>query len=190
MKKKSLFLTVLVLALVLSAAVGSAWAYFTANASAQGSVPIELGGGSKMDESFASWTKTVTITYDLGEDGTNTQPVYVRFIATGPVYKDGSSALSYVAGENWVQQGDYWYYKLPLSPENMNADTMQVAIKEMPEAVYDEFLEEGDSIEVLVAYEFAPVLYDADGNPLEATDPDIWDQPLKTTQQTFTEGGD
>ena len=183
MKRKSFVLTVLVLALVLSATIGSALAYFTANASAVGSVPIELGGGTRMEEEVGSWSKTVTIRYDTG-DPNNTQPVYVRFRAFGPSYDGGDGALT-VTGEGWTQSGDWYYYSQALDPEHADASPISVQIAEMTRAQYDKFLEEGDGLDVIVVYESAPVLYNADGSPMDPRTPEIWTQKVVQTRDTF-----
>lgn len=183
MKKKNLFLTALALALVLCAAVGSAWAYFTANASAVGRVPIELGGGAQIEEEFGEWTKTVTIRYDTG-DPNNTQPVYVRFRAFGPSYEDGFGSLT-VAGEGWTQLGDWYYYGQALDPEHTDAGAISVKIDVKDRAQYDKFLDEGDGLDVVVVYESAPVLYNADGSPMDPTAEEIWSQKVVRTEDTF-----
>ena len=190
MKKKNLFLTVLALALVLSATVGSALAYFTANASAEGKVPIKLGGGTHMDEEVGEWTKHVTIRYDKGDDpdNPNTQPVYVRFRAFGPSYDNGDAALT-VTGEGWTLAEDGWYYYTQaLGPDSAPA-VIDVKIAEMTRAQYDKFLKEGDGLDVVVVYESAPVLYYSDGSPMPPTTSDIWNQKLQSTEQTFKTAG-
>lgn len=189
MKRKSFVLTVLVLALVLSATVGSALAYFTANASAGGSVPIELGGGTQMKEEVASWEKRVTISYDQGTDpeNPNTQPVFVRFRAFGPSYDTGDGALT-VTGDGWTRVGDWYYYSQALDPEHPDASLITVAIKEMSRAQYDKFLEEGDGLDVIVVYESAPALYKEDGSLMDPWAEAVWTQKVVSTESTFTPG--
>lgn len=186
MKRKSFVLTVLVLALVLSATVGSALAYFTANASAEGSVPVKVGGGTQMKEEVGSWQKVITISYDTS-DPNNTQPVYVRFRAFGPTYSNGEGALT-VTGDGWTQVGDWYYYNQALDPEHPDASLITVAIKEMSRAQYDKFLEEGDGLDVIVVYESAPALYKEDGSLMDPWAEAVWTQKVVSTRSTFTPG--
>ena len=73
MKKKTTILAALAVILTLSAASGSAWAYFTTYAQARGSYPIELGDRTTVEEDFSAWTKHVSI-----KSEPDSEPVYIR----------------------------------------------------------------------------------------------------------------
>ena len=197
MKRRNVILMVLILALVLSAGIGSAWAYFTSFAAAKGGIPLELGYRTEFEEKVEGARKDVTITYDAA-DGKNQQEVYVRVRAWSP--DETKYPLSYEYGEGWQNGGDgWWYYMTPLGPENQNAADFAVLIGGLTEADTEglEKPKDGDSLNVVVVYECAPVLYKpgADGKPVpvEATDPSIWEQKLITgdeAPEAGPEGGD
>ena len=59
---RTALLTAVAVMLVLSAVMGSAWAYFTTYARAKGGYPISLGHEEHDDEEFSNWEKTLRIT--------------------------------------------------------------------------------------------------------------------------------
>ena len=97
MKRKTLLLAVLALALVLCASIGTAVAYFTTYAPAQGGYKITQG--YEFEESFYDWTKHVAIT-----SKENSMPVYVRVRA----YASTQFDLVF-SGDSWTQSGHWWY---------------------------------------------------------------------------------
>ncbi len=181
MKRRKLVLLVLILALVLSAGIGSAWAYFTTYAAASGGVALDLGYQTVFEENVVGAQKNVTIRYDDAE-GANAQEVYVRVRAWGP--DDANFPLTYQAGAGWEQSGDWWVYTVPLGPENPDAAPFAVLVGGLTEAA-----QLGDSINVAVVHECAPVLYNEDGSAVPATDPSIWNQQL-IVEGTTPEGGE
>lgn len=58
---RTALLTAVAVMLVLSAVMGSAWAYFTTYARAKGGYPIVLGHEEHDDEEFKNWEKTLSI---------------------------------------------------------------------------------------------------------------------------------
>lgn len=148
MKKKTMILAVLAVVLVLTASLGSAWAYFTASTEASGGYKITLNTGVTPDESFSDWTKHVTVT--ANEDS---MPVFVRAIAyAGSQYK-----LDYL-GEDWELGADgYYYYKNVLNASESTSELL-IAIGNVP----DDALV-GDAFNVIVKYESTPALYNEDG---------------------------
>ena len=66
-------MTAIAVMMIMSAAMGTAWAYFTTYATARGGVTIALGHEDKIKESFSNWTKSLTITSE-GDSA----PVYLR----------------------------------------------------------------------------------------------------------------
>ena len=174
-------LTAAAVMLILSAAMGSAWAYFTSYASAKGSQVIHLGHQDRIQEDYKAWQKDIRI--ELREDS---QPSYVRARAyyTGRLeYADASGRWLYNENDGW------WYYHRVMAPvfnkksdkfEPDTADILSVSIKDIPVNVTD-----GDSFNVIVVYESAPVQYKEDGTALEPEEID-WDAEVVTSRK---EGG-
>ena len=146
-------------ALVLAAAavlgVGKAYAYFTTYVQADVSRTIHLGDITTIDEKYADWEKTVTIT----NSAESAKAVWVRVRAfAGSAYK-----LDY-AGSGWSQDGDWWYYGEPLQPggeaESIVVSILDAETGEKPAA-------DGADFNVVVVYETTPAVEngtDASGN--------------------------
>ncbi len=183
MKRRNLILTVLILALVLSAGIGSAWAYFTTFAEAKGGMALELGYKTEFEEEVTEARKVVNIHYNTA-GGENSQEVYVRVRAWSP---DGEKYPLSVAGDGWQLTGDWWVYLTPLGPEALDAAPLTIQIGGLEK---DDLAQLGDSINVAVVHECAPVLYETDGTPVPATDGRIWDQQLIVANKTASEGGE
>lgn len=159
MKKSNLILLGLAVALVLSAAIVPAAAYFTTYAEARGGYEIDIAP-TDIEEEFYSWTKHVVITCD--EDG---QPVYVRARA----YAGSQYELQY-SGDNWsYNPSDGFFYYGPILNPGESTSELLVHIDNIPEDP-----SENDDFNVVVIYECTPVQYDEDGNPY----PD-WDLALE-----------
>ena len=151
MKRKTIQsgLLVLALTLVLCTGVKPALAYFTDTASAAGSVPLNLGYTTTIDESVKDLTKTLTI------QNTGDTAVYVRARA----YVGGEYELT-VAGDGWTAGDDGWYvFGSPVAPGQF-ANDLTVTVSKVPAALAD-----GDSFNVAVVYESTPVQYHEDGTP-------------------------
>ncbi len=173
-KKYNLFLAAITAVMVLSASIGTAWAYFSASVSADGAASIHLGDQTTLEESFDSWTKHVSITST--EDS---QDVFLRVKA----FAGADYALSYIGSEWTPGPDDYYYYNKILSAGE-TAETLDVIIDGVPEGtVVDE------NFNVVVIYETTPVTYDANGAPAAPVNAD-WSRLLNTgdTDQG-TEGG-
>ena len=87
--------------LVVSALMGTAWAYFSTYASAKGGYTLHMGHEEKVTEDFQEWQKVLNIT-----STSDSKPVYVRargFCAEYPLTYNSKS-------NNWIQIGDYVYY--------------------------------------------------------------------------------
>lgn len=164
MKKRTLFLTALVLLLVFCAGAGECWAYFTTYAQAKGALPIRLGGRTDLDEDFSDWTKRLVITNQEGGE-----PVYVRAKAFGPE----RYPLQY-SGEGWTPgPGGYYYCSQPVPAGGVSAQ-LDIRVTGIPEA---EAPEDGETFNVVVIYESIPVPYRADGQPVPCTEAD-WSEKL------------
>ena len=162
MKHKNLLLGALLVVLVLTASIGSAWAYFTTYAVAKGGYPVHLGDRTEITETFSNWTKKVTITSEA-----DSEPVYIRAIA----YCGSEYDLVYSdASGKWSPGADGYYYYSDIVPGGGSTTELEIRIDNVPEDVTD-----GDSFNVVVVYESTPVCYQADGTPYAD-----WDQVLDT----------
>ena len=142
MKKKTTILAALAVILTLSAASGSAWAYFTTYAQARGSYPIELGDRTTVEEDFSAWTKHVSI-----KSEPDSEPVYIRVRAfCGEAYQ--------------LVYSDGYYYYCDVVKGCEATDVLDIKIENVPEDVKDPA-----SFNVVVIYETTPVLYREDGTP-------------------------
>ena len=152
MKKYNWLLASLALVLVLTAGMGSAWAYFTTYVEAKGGYTIHLGDETKMIEEFQDWTKKVIISSKEGST-----PVYVRVKAfCGEEY-----ALQYSdAAGKWQLGADGYYYYQDILAGGLSTSELDILIKNIPMNV-----EIGTSFNVVVVYECTPVQNDENGNP-------------------------
>ena len=152
MKKKTTILAALAVILTLSAASGSAWAYFTTYAQARGSYPIELGDRTTVEEDFSAWTKHVSI-----KSEPDSEPVYIRVRAfCGAAYQ---LVYSDTSGK-WSPDSDGYYYYSDVVKGGEATDVLDIKIENVPEDVKDPA-----SFNVVVIYETTPVLYREDGTP-------------------------
>ena len=157
MKLKKLLPMLAIVVLVCALCAGTAGAYFTSYAEAEGGRPFTFEYVTELTESFDSWTKNVVITCSADSD-----PMYVRARAfAGADYK-----LTYT-GDGWTEDDDGWYYcDAILQGDGTNPGStagLKIAISNVPtDAV------EGDSFNVIVVYEITPVMYDTDGSALPA----------------------
>lgn len=152
MGKKNGLLTAAAIMLILSAAIGSAWSYFTTYTEARGGYTVRLGDETTIDEEFSDWTKKVSIASEEGAE-----PVYIRAKAFCGnefqlIYSDESG--------KWTLGDEGWYYYSDILYGGETADTLLVKIENIPEEVKD-----SDSFNVVVVYESTPVLYNEDGEP-------------------------
>lgn len=149
MKHKFLIPAALVLSLILGASVGSAMAYFTTYASAEGGYTIALPGSkTDVDENFSGWQKRVVISSAEGS-----MPVFVRAQA----FSGSAYTLTY-SGEGWTPGSDGYYYYTPILEGGAETAELLVNIGNVPQDV-----KPGDSFNVIVVYETTPVLYDEAG---------------------------
>lgn len=188
---RTALLTAVAVMLVLSAVMGSAWAYFTTYARAKGGYPILLGHEEHDEEKFSDWQKKLSIT--ISEDS---RPVYLRARAFCSdqyplLYSDEEIPKKTVSNDdlphfNWVEKDfdgeTWWCYTDLYSPEGTGkdkdkdgkedikpAEPLYVRIKDVP-ADATEGAMEGDEFNVIIVYEATEVQYDKDGNELP------WDQ--------------
>jgi predicted ribosomally synthesized peptide with SipW-like signal peptide len=150
MKRKTWFLSLAAVILVLSLSIGSAMAYFSAYATAQGGKTIQLGATTEISEpEISDWTKHVVITSQA-----DSQPVYVRAKA----FAGSEYTLTFEsASGKWSQGDDGYYYYSDILEGGASTEELLIHIGGIPEDTKD--------FNVVVVYESTPVLYDADGNP-------------------------
>lgn len=152
MRKINGLLAAAAVMLVLSAAVGSAWGYFTTFVEVRGGHTLKLGSGTEIEEEFSDWTKRVSIT-----SRPDSVPVYIRAKAfCGSEYQ---LAYSDQNGKWTLGKDDYYYYS-DILYGGQTAEELLVKIENVPEDAKD-----SDSFQVAVIYESAPVLYREDGEP-------------------------
>ena len=180
-------LTAVAVMLVMSAAMGTAWAYFTTYTMARGGVVLHMGHEEKVKEEFSSWQKKLNISST--EDS---RPVYIRAHAFCADYD-----VTY-AGDHWTTEtvdGETWAYYVPdsktLQPGTDLAaagDELKVMINDVPSSTEDG-VKDGDTFNVIVVYETTEVQYDENGEPLSSTQAD-WNGKVDTSRKSTTLGGE
>ena len=169
MKKRTLLMSALAVVLAAGMTIAPAMAYFTAHTDASGSVAVELGDKTTIDEDVDGWNKAITI-HNEGPES-----VYVRARAFA-----GSELQLDYSGSGWssTPDEDGWYYYTAndgIVPADGDTTTLNVAISNIPTDVVD-----GDEVNVSVVYECAKVIYvDNEAQPAD------WDM-----EATTTEGGE
>lgn len=191
---RTALLTAVAVMLVLSAVMGSAWAYFTTYARAKGGYPIVLGHEEHDDEEFSNWEKKLSITVSK-----DSRPVYLRarafcsddypLLFSDDSIPDEVTDDSGCVHKNWQKNGEWWYYTKLIDPGNKDADesnedgsatakTLHVKIKDVP-VDETEGARTGDEFNVIIVYEATEVQYDNDGNPLNWKNVD-WTKKVNT----------
>ena len=169
-------LTAAAIMMVMSAVMGTAWAYFTTYTAARGGITLHLGHEERITEYFKNRNKRVDI--EITKDS---QPVYVRARGYCAQYNLTYSDVELNKGDtpvnnNWVAGGDDWmYYTKILQPgtdENGNntaatADPLYVRINDVPEEDV-QGLDDKKPFNVIIVYETTEVEYDKNGNPVGA----------------------
>ncbi len=179
MKRKKLVIGVFALLLIACAVITPAVAYFTANAEADGAIPISFQYRTEIEDYVVDWLKSVRIHNEKypvpGDTEILSDPIWVRARAfSGETYP----LIETPEDGNWVKQGDWWYYQLPVPAGGYTSYlTFDVTGYPAEDAEDVNFT----TINVGVVYETTLVRYDEDGNILPAN----WDIIL----QSVTEEG-
>ncbi|WP_165171061.1 hypothetical protein [Adlercreutzia sp. ZJ242] len=169
------------------AGVGAASAYFTTYCQAKGGYTLELGDTTTVKESFANWTKSVTVQSDAASD----EAVYVRVKAYGPekypiTYSEPGGAT------NWSLAADgYYYYNGILDPGTATS-ALNLMIRDVlpSDAGAGVAPQPGDAFNVVVIYETTPAQYQPDGTAVEPERAD-WSVKLETgSAPDASEGGE
>jgi predicted ribosomally synthesized peptide with SipW-like signal peptide len=168
MKKRTLLMSALAVVLAAGMTIAPAMAYFTDHTEANGSVTVELGTQTTIDEEIDGMNKIVTIHNDGPES------VYVRVNA----YAGSDLDLTF-SGEGWsARDGEGWSYYSGIIEAGQDSGPLTIAIDNLPEGAMV-----GDDVNVSVVYEATKVIYDND----EAQAPD-WD--LAAVIAPTEEGGE
>ena len=151
MKKNKWLLLLLAAALVLTAGIGTAMAYFTTYVQARGGYVIRLEDETEIVEDVSSWTKHVTI---YNKEGSSPVFVRVKAFAADPIKLE-------FRGEGWaLGEEDYYYFQQPVAGGKNTDPELQIHIGPVPEDA-----KPGDDFNVIVVYESVPAVYTKDGDP-------------------------
>ena len=172
--------TAIAVMLIMSATMGSAWAYFTSYAKAKGGVTLKLGHQETVDEDFYRWEKTIDITSTKDSNA-----VYLRVKAFCAEYE-----VSYKNTQNWSDGGDGWlYYGKTLAPGTSLSGSGDELKAFIDMNTPDEALEDGKTFNVIIVYESMEVQYEEKtGRQLSAQEAD-WSRELETTRTITKLGG-
>lgn len=167
-KRKQIIMAGLILILVVSCGIGSAWAYFTTNARAEGSKMISFSDTDIHEDPPENNTKQVIITNN--ED--SSVDVFVRARA----YVGEEYEITVQEENGWSGSEDGWsYYASPLAPGE-SSETLLIGIENVLDIPDEE--KEGGFVNVAVVYECIDASYDENGNVLTPT-ADDWNTQLK-----------
>ena len=165
MKRKHFVLAVLAIALVLSASIGTAFAYFTTYSDARGGYVIHLGHKSEIEESWLEGKKEIRIGNKANSaDDVGKYPIFVRV----KIFAGTDLSLGVPAGVNWVQSGDYYNYLLPLYcalDPSVETNSQTTPLKVEVNAVAGRVYKAGDKADVIVVYESVPAVFLPNGDP-------------------------
>lgn len=147
-------LTAAAVILTASLSVNSAIAYFTTYCTAEGSYSMEMGFPSTdIDEKVDEEGKHIVI------QNTGNYDCYVRVKVFAPSFTGVEQKYS---GEGWSQNSEdgYWYYNSVLAAGKDTNELLVTYTIPKPEGE-----EVPDDFNIIVVYEYVPVLYDEKGNP-------------------------
>ena len=171
MKKRTIFLLALSVALTLVTSIDSVLAYFFSYAHAAGGYTIELGANTHLEEDFFNKGKHVIITNDP-----DSQPVYVRVKA----FAGSACELTYTDESGlWSLCEDGYYHYGEILEAGKSTAELIINISNFPSGA-----KEGESFNVVVIYETSSVVYEEDG-----TAHSDWDRTIDTDMEGSGEGG-
>ena len=191
MNKRKIVLLLLTLALIASASIQPAIAYFTTYVRAKGGHTVSIGDTTTIEEEFSEWTKKVKIRNKAGSE-----PVFIRAkVIYVPLLEEGEKAFT-VSGEGWSDGGDgYWYYGSKNAPTilpgaaNLTEDERATSVLNVKIEKIPVNPEKDDTFSVTVIYESTPVRYKqaSDGSNVPYAN---WDATIeRVTSTTNTTGG-
>lgn len=136
-KNKKIMLSVLALALVLTATIGTTLAYFTTYTFAEGRRPISLGAETEIEEEISGLDKLITI---HNKEGSN--DVYVRV----KVYYGSEVSVDVKPGDKWIKGDDGWWYYDGILKADERTSVLKAEVT-VPEGA------DPDSFEIIVVHE-------------------------------------
>ena len=153
--KNAICLTAIAVFLVISLSVGTAMAYFTTCAVAQGGYSIVLGG---IEAEIEEEVELVDPRKEIKIKNTGNHESFVRLkVLTGNILKENMKYTEPGGEGKWVPGEDgYYYFSDVLQPDE---STSQLNVS----FVFPK--EELEQFNVIIVQECTPVLYDADGIP-------------------------
>ena len=176
MKKRNILLIILIFALVISASIQPAIAYFTTYTSAKGGLKIKVGDTTTISEKYKDKEKQIIIS-----SYADSEPVFIRakVIYTGLDGKEGFKAI----GEGWTaeQKDGYYYYGSGTAASELTAlregaSTSPLLVKEIQ---FPTKPERDEQFSVTVLYESTPVRY-TEAGALKVN----WDKALIQAEST------
>ena len=177
MSKKHYVLIALLFALIISATIQPAIAYFTTFVNAKGGYEISVGDTTTIQEKYDDWKKDITISNKEGSE-----PVFIRAKVLYTGLKEGEHfSVDSLGWTKATPDDGYYYYGASASNLTIlegghntseNGNHFIVEITNIPENP-----QEGVSFSVTVVYESTPVRYtqDANGNNVPYAD---WDAKI------------
>lgn len=153
--KKTIYLAAVAAFLAVGLSVGTAMAYFTTYAVAQGGYTIHLG---RTETEIEEKVDLIDPRKEIKLKNTGDFDCFVRLKAlTGNAFKENMKYTEPGAEGKWAPGADgYYYYSDVLKPEE---STTQINVS----FVFPE--EELPKFNVIIIQECTPVLYEADGTP-------------------------
>lgn len=153
--KKTIYLAAVAVFLAAGLSVGTAMAYFTTYAVAQGGYTINLG---RTETEIEEKVDLIDPRKEITLKNTGDFDCYVRLKAlTGDAFKENMKYTEPGAEGKWIPGADgYYYYSEVLKPDETTAQ-LNVSF------VFPE--EELLKFNVIIIQECTPVLYSADGTP-------------------------
>ena len=151
-RTKKICLTAIALVMAMGIMVGTAMAYFTTYAVAEGGVTLDLGfTKTQIEEEVINGKKEIKLT------NTGDYDCYVRLRAyTGDAYKDSIAYSEPGAAGLWTPGSDGYYYYNAIVPAGATTEQIDVSFT---------FAEGEDPADfnVIIIQESTPVLYDENG---------------------------
>ena len=153
--------------LIIAASVGVTVAYFSDYEAAMGEATLHLAGRTTIDEGDDLQKKEIVI------NNTGETDVVVRVAIFGPDQK----TVTLPKNGKWEAHGDFYYYKEVLGTTEPNNTTGEAILAELTfKGTEEEIAAQkallGDSVDITVVHESAPVVYNSEG---KVQKPDGWD---------------
>ena len=144
MKKRKILPALLAAALVLSASIGPALAYFSAYSLAAGGGKLSLLPVTTITETQVNENMKKLVVTNSGS-----APCFVRVLA----FPGGGVTLGGEGGSGWEPRNSegYWYYAPVLAPGETSAE-LEIPLGDLPT--------ETDEFHVVVLYESTPAIWD------------------------------